>query len=132
MFYRVCLEILNIIVPLLWSDCSLPGGLLMAFPNTSNEAHGTSSGGHPYWEERQQKSKVTFLLHTSFIPQELASFLRLAVFPTVHPFEQILAQQPERSSMQGVHGNDMTKKKGWGFLRPITTTVIDHRWVLAV
>lgn len=68
----------------------------MTFPNTSNEAQGTSSGGHPYWEERQQKNKVTFLLHTSFIHKELAPFLRLAVFPTVHPFEQILAQQSEK------------------------------------
>lgn len=86
-FYSMCLQILNIIVPVLWSECSLPGGLAVTSPNTSRE---TSSGGHPCWEQRQQGGKKENIQGTILFQfhRERAHILQLAVFPTTYPCEQ--------------------------------------------
>lgn len=73
---------LNIIVLLLWSDCSLPGDPVVTSPNRVNEAQDTSNEGHSYEKkDNRKRRKGTAKSHFYFrVSSRVSSFPAVSYF----------------------------------------------------
>lgn len=113
-FYSMCLEILNIIVPLLWSECSLPGGPAATSLNIGKNR------GHFKWRPPMLGTKTTGREEREQSRHNSASGLpRESSHPTIgcFPYNLSLLTDFSRTASEVSHAGSSC---GWGDQRERT------------